>query len=43
MHLNYLGGIAMSDTNQTLPTGAAPGKHRSGHSAHGGGLFSTED
>ena len=42
-HLNFLGAFAMSDTNQTLPTGAAPSKPRSDHSAHGGGLFSTED
>ena len=33
----------MSDTNQTLPSGAAPSQPRSGQSAHGGGLFSTED
>src|SRR5579864_7968487 len=33
-------GLAMSDTNHTLPTGAAPGRQQS---ASGGGLFSTED
>ncbi|MFM0499027.1 YeiH family protein [Paraburkholderia caffeinilytica] len=33
----------MSDTNQTLPTGATPSTPHSGHSTRGGGLFSTED